>query len=238
MTDSNHRDRLTAALAAVIAEHGYHGTRIHMIAREAGVSLRTFYAEFPNKEACFLELHAAVMRQLERLIIDSVDAEKPWYDQIEVCFRGYLEAMALWPQLTYALLVEVATLGDDARRARQLVFERFSSLMVQLTETRRRMHPEIPSRPLSPLMARGILGAITELAIDFAVRDELHRVPELAPVAADMMWSVITNVTPAPAARPETQPTPAKVVKTLRVESAPGVPRWTAHFYDEIAPGP
>ena len=46
----NQRDRLTAGTIAAICEHGYHETTISQIAAAAGVSRRTFYDHFINKQ--------------------------------------------------------------------------------------------------------------------------------------------------------------------------------------------
>src|ERR1041384_1344489 len=48
------RERLIAALTAVVAERGYAHTTVGRIAAAAHVSRRVFYEQFDSKEACFL----------------------------------------------------------------------------------------------------------------------------------------------------------------------------------------
>ncbi|MGB7587257.1 MAG: TetR/AcrR family transcriptional regulator [Solirubrobacterales bacterium] len=49
----NQRERLIAAAAEAVAEHGYAGTTVAHITRLAAVSRRTFYEHFSDKKECF-----------------------------------------------------------------------------------------------------------------------------------------------------------------------------------------
>jgi AcrR family transcriptional regulator len=224
--EPSYRQRLIAALAVVIARDGFGGAKIQDVVREAKVSLRTFYAEFPNKETAFLELYAIIGRNLEKVIVDAVDLSKPWHSQMESGFRAYLTALAVSPKLTYAGLVELATLSDEARVARQDSLERFVALICDQIEQGRIANPDIPSRPVSPMMARALLGGVTEMMIDLVVRGEAERLPELVDVATDLMWSVVTNVAPVPAnALAPAANTPKSGVEVPEPSTEPGVRR-------------
>ena len=57
----NQRERLFAALVAVVAEKGYEATRVEDLLELSGVSRSAFYAHFSDKEECLLAaLHAFV----------------------------------------------------------------------------------------------------------------------------------------------------------------------------------
>jgi AcrR family transcriptional regulator len=58
------RDLLTSA-QRVLAQKGYHRTKIADIARDAGIAVGTFYLYFPTKEALFLELVQETVHLLE-----------------------------------------------------------------------------------------------------------------------------------------------------------------------------
>lgn len=195
-TDSttDYRQRLVVAIAIVISREGYGGTKIQDIVREAKVSLRTFYAEFPSKEACFLALYDQITRNLEAQTEAAIVFDKPWREVMADGFRMYLTALSGAPRLTYASLVELATLSDHARTVRQDAMDRYVDLLRDLVERGRAANPQIPSRPVSPLMGRAILGGLTEMMVDLVVRGHTERLPELVDVATDMLWSVVTNV--------------------------------------------
>jgi AcrR family transcriptional regulator len=50
----NQRLRVHGAMIEAVAEHGYHATTVRHVIGLAGISRRTFYEQFVNKEACFL----------------------------------------------------------------------------------------------------------------------------------------------------------------------------------------
>src|SRR3954454_16600463 len=61
---SNQRERLLEAIANVVAEKGYAGTRVADITNYAGVSRKTFYELFTDKEECFLAAFDAITKLL------------------------------------------------------------------------------------------------------------------------------------------------------------------------------
>ena len=50
----NQRERLFAAMVAVVAEKGYDGTRVEDLLELSGVSRSAFYEHFSGKEDCLL----------------------------------------------------------------------------------------------------------------------------------------------------------------------------------------
>jgi len=55
------RDRVIAALIALVAEQGYARTSMDEIAERAGVSKATIYRRWPSKEALMIEAHQAML---------------------------------------------------------------------------------------------------------------------------------------------------------------------------------
>ncbi len=56
-TELDARQRILNALAAAVARDGYGNAKVALVAKEAHVSLRTFYEQFESKEEAFLTLH-------------------------------------------------------------------------------------------------------------------------------------------------------------------------------------
>ncbi len=188
------RQRVIEALASEIARAGYGGTKIQDIARVAKVSLRTFYETFPNKEACFLALYEQLTDGLLDMITASITFEDSWREEMAKGFNTHLQALESAPRLTYACMIELATLSPQARQARQQWMDRVSATICDQIEQGRQVYRDIPSRPLTPMMARAILGGVTEMVIDLVVRNEFNRLPELVDVATELLWSAVTNV--------------------------------------------
>jgi len=77
MNTPDKRNDIMKAALELIAEHGFHGAPMAMIAEKAGVGAGTIYRYFENKEALINELN----RELEKKIMESLQAgyskEKP-----------------------------------------------------------------------------------------------------------------------------------------------------------------
>ena len=195
---ADYRQRLIDALQVVIIRDGFVGAKIQDVVKEARVSLRTFYAEFPNKEACFLELYQQQMDLVISLVGTDLDFSQPWKQVMRDGFDRYFNALALYPRMTHAVTIELATLSQHAREVRQTSLDRYIDLLVDLVEQGRVANPDIPSRSLTPLMARCIMGGVIELVFNSVVREQIDQLPELVDTATEMLWSVVTNVeTPA-----------------------------------------
>ena len=192
------RQRMLMGMAQTIARRGYRGATITEVVRFAKVSKRTFYEEFGDKESCFLELYEQTRDQLQQLIRDQTDAtDDDWRGQIAKGARAYYTALTVQPLLTRAFFIEVATLSERATKVRRESFDSFAQTLLELIERGRAAHPEIPSRPLSPMMAAAVLGGMTDVMIGAIERDEMQeRLDELVATCTDLIVSVVTGQFP------------------------------------------
>jgi AcrR family transcriptional regulator len=67
----NQRQRLFGAVVASVAERGYANTRVADLVELSGVSLRSFYDLFPDKQACFLGAIDALVRSTIGPVLES-----------------------------------------------------------------------------------------------------------------------------------------------------------------------
>jgi len=58
---ANQRERLYGAMVASVSARGYKATTVGDLAEISGVSSRTFYDLYPDKEACFLATLEAII---------------------------------------------------------------------------------------------------------------------------------------------------------------------------------
>lgn len=189
------RDRILTAIARVIANDGYANSKVIDIARGAHVSLRTFYDAFENKEGAFLELHRVLVERIADALEAAVTFDGEWRDAMRQGFDQYFRLLLAQPKLTMAIMLEVTTLGEPGYEAREYGRERFAGLLCGLVEQGRAAYPEIPSRALTPLMARSVLGAVLELVMS-GVADEGDEgdedpLPELVDTATDLLWRLV-----------------------------------------------
>lgn len=191
---ADYRQRLIDALAVVMIRDGFVGAKIQDVVKEARVSLRTFYAEFPNKEAAFLALYEQQTDFMVRAIGEDLDFSRPWKEVMRIGFERYFNLLVLYPRMTHAVTIELATLSQDAREVRQDSLDRYVDLIIDLVEQGRTANPDIPSRSLTPLMVRAIMGGVIELVFNSVVREEMERLPELIDTATELLCSVVTTV--------------------------------------------
>ena len=68
MKNSDKREEIMQAALELIAEHGFHGAPMAMIAEKAGVGAGTIYRYFESKDA----LIAEIFSELERKVVESL----------------------------------------------------------------------------------------------------------------------------------------------------------------------
>ena len=146
---ASQRARLIDAMAQVVAEKGYAATTVADVVERAGVSRRTFYEQFDDKEACFLAAYdAGLAAVLGRVgVAVEVNATAGWRDRARVGVEAFLALLASQPAFAQALQVEVLTAGPAAldRRAGMLVM--FSGIWRNLHERARAEEPALPALP-------------------------------------------------------------------------------------------
>jgi AcrR family transcriptional regulator len=121
------RQRLLSAMAHLVGTVGYQGTSVAQVIARAGVSRKTFYEYFTDKEACFLEAYQGVSFSLaEALSSLSVGAGA---SRSSAQLERYLEVLSRDPAVAQAFIVEVLMAGPTALQARERVNRRFADLV-------------------------------------------------------------------------------------------------------------
>jgi AcrR family transcriptional regulator len=107
-----HRSRAVAAMAEVVGEQGYAETTVEDVLSRAGMSRRTFYQLFRNREECFLAAYDAALGQvMDRLALAHGGNGQSWPGQVEAALAALLEFLAAEPGLARVWLVEAPSLG-------------------------------------------------------------------------------------------------------------------------------
>lgn len=173
---NEHRARLLQAMAQVAAAQGLAATSIAAVVAEAGVSKRTFYEHFADKDACFLELYRAASASALRTLRESVQVGRPWQDQVEHALGAYLAHLAAGPQLIRMLLVEIHHLGPEGATVRREVMQHLADFMLETINTQ--------GPVLMPTMAVAAVGGIHELVLQAIERGEAAELEQLTPSAS------------------------------------------------------
>jgi AcrR family transcriptional regulator len=81
MTKPDKRDEIVRAALELIAEHGFHGAPMAMIAERAGVGAGTIYRYFENKDLLIAELYQEVEKKLYAVLLEGYATEKPFRER-------------------------------------------------------------------------------------------------------------------------------------------------------------
>jgi AcrR family transcriptional regulator len=147
---ASQRGRLVDAIAQVVAEKGYPATTVADVVERAGVSRRTFYEQFPDKEACFLAAYDVGLAVVLGRIRDAVETGGPgagWRARARAGVEAFLTLLASEPAFARALQLEILTAGPAAleRRAGMLVM--FSGVWRSVHDQARAEDPAVPALP-------------------------------------------------------------------------------------------
>jgi AcrR family transcriptional regulator len=172
----NQRGRIFESLATVSAAKGYADVTVKDIIDHAGVSRRTFYDLFADKEQCFL---AAYHEIVERLFV-AVDraygaAEQPWPTRLAAALHALVENYASEPDLARLAMVDVLAAGPRALARRDATLRRFAVFF----EDGRAGLPA--TMALQELLSQAVVGGLYEALYGYIIDGQAERLPELMP---------------------------------------------------------
>jgi len=172
----NQRERILAAVAQVASTRGYGAMSVQDVVREAGVSRRTFYEQFKNKDDAFLAAYDEASGRLMAITKAAIDAEETFEGKASAGFRAFLELLAASPAFAKMCIVEVLAAGPEAIARRARTMEEFTSFFEDgARETLTRENPP------SPLIAETIVGGVYETVYRRIARGETGELPRLLP---------------------------------------------------------
>ena len=191
-TGASQRARMLDSISRVVAEKGYARVTVGDVVSMAGVSRRTFYEQFKDKEDCFLAAYAtgtdALIREMgEAALAVGEDAE--WRDVLRVAIDTYVGSLAANPEFAKTFLVDVLGAGPAAVELRRQVYEQFVQQYVILARRAAREQPEIGEIP--EVYLRALVGGIGELVQQHLLTEDAKTLPELAPVLVQLVTAVI-----------------------------------------------
>lgn len=178
------RERLLRAMTAAVAERGYAAVRIGDVVARARVSRQSFYAQFPDKESCFLAAHqvgvALILHRLGRWA--GADAPADPRRQVGGAIREYLALADEEPEFARCMLVELQAAGAAGLRARLDAHRRITLLVGEWHRRTRAADPAWPAIPESRYAAA--VGAVHDLLFAAVAEDRPARTVQDAAVDA------------------------------------------------------
>lgn len=175
------RARILDALVTSIGERGYQETRVADLIARSGVSRKTFYEHFADKEECFLAAYDACVAELMSAVTIAYEQEEEWIDAIRAALRAFLGFLAEHPDLTRLCIVDVHAVGERAITRRDAAIRGFYYFL----DAGRADAP----RALPGLTAEAVTGGMYEIVYSRVVRGTTEELPRLLPEL--MYWTVM-----------------------------------------------
>jgi AcrR family transcriptional regulator len=178
----NQRERILSAVGDVVSVAGYRDMSVEDVIVTAGVSRRTFYEHFKNKEDAFLAAYDAVLLQLLSTVQEALDTETAFPDRMRAGLSAFLDFLAREPGFARMCIVEALAAGPEAIARRNGAMAAFATLISDNAQ-----QIGTPLEP-QPLTAETIVGGIYEVVYTRIVRGDIRRLPELL---ADLLYPAL-----------------------------------------------
>ena len=187
------RDRMLLAMTQAVAEKGYAGTTVADVVRIAGVSRRTYYEQFEDKEHCFLEAYRAGAGRVIEEIFDALRElpDQDWRVRVGLAVETFTRVLAGEPALARVFFVDVLGAGPHAVDERRRVFDLFANGWRLLADRAERQDPAL--RHASDLALHGLVGALAEITLRQILESGAESLPSIAPALTDLSIRVIEN---------------------------------------------
>jgi AcrR family transcriptional regulator len=149
------RVRVLAAMAEVASTRGAGAASVAHIVAQAGVSRRTFYDLFEDREDCFLAAFDEALAQAARTVLPAYETGGRWRERIRAALLAMLVFCEEQPALARLCVVEALAAGPRALQRRTEIV----NLLVHAVDGGRAERPvRVPDPP--PLAAEGAVGAV------------------------------------------------------------------------------
>jgi AcrR family transcriptional regulator len=151
------RARILSAAVEVARERGAEAMTVARVVSRAGLSRRTFYELFADREDCFLAAFDDALARASAIVLPAYEAEPEWRAQIRAALAALLEFFDDEPGLGALLVVDALRAGPGALERRAQVL-RVLIEAVERGATARKASTEHPE-----LTAEGVVGLVFSL---------------------------------------------------------------------------
>lgn len=187
------RARIVSAMVDVAAQRGAGSVTVAHVVERSGVSRRTFYENFEDREHCLLASFERALTLTSQRVIPAYESENGWSGRIRAGLITFLAFCDQEPSLARMLVCESQASGPRVAQRRADILERLTRIVDQGRK-------EGKAENLSPLAAEGTIGGL--LAVIQARLTEAKRKP-LISLTNELMSMIVLPYMGAGAARRE-----------------------------------
>jgi AcrR family transcriptional regulator/DNA-binding MarR family transcriptional regulator len=207
------RARILAGIVEECASRGAANVTVGHIVARAGVSRRTFYELFDDREDCFLGAFDDGVNRVSRSLLDIYDPAVRWAERLRIALVALLSFLDEEPGLAQLLVVGSLGAGGRAVERRRRVLAQMITL-VDEGRTEAKAAAELP-----PLTAEGIVGGVMSVLHSRLLAES--RAPLLTLTGPLMGMIVLPYLGPVAARRELSKPVPVPPAHTPHAERNP-----------------
>lgn len=186
------RERLLAAVPAVVAEHGYEAMSVADIVKAAAVSRNAFYKNFSDKQDCFATAHDAGHEKLFEVLTGSCEDGATIEERVERSLAAGLGALASDPEMARMLFVEAPSAGEGIALRYHEWLGRYGTLL-------RSAAPDLPVRAIpAPEVEGVIVGGIASRVASEVLNGRASKLPDLTAPLVEYLLAFFRLSEPGP----------------------------------------
>jgi AcrR family transcriptional regulator len=167
----NQRERLLNGVVEAVAEHGYNATTIGAITEAAGISRRTFYEHFKDKEGCFLAAYEMIDTHVRGAMLTAAERPGPWPERVHAGLAALLDVLSRDLAVARFYLTEPLAAGGE-------IAARYRDAMALLAAT---IRPEAAADADVEIRDQVLMGGVATLIARRLKAGEAGSLPELLP---------------------------------------------------------
>lgn len=197
--NASQRERLLEAIIGLVAADGYAATSVADVISRAGVSRKTFYEHFADKQACFLAAFDEAVGDIAVAVITAVESQEHRDRRILDGYQALCDALAARPAFARIYLIRAPEAGEALHRRRAHIRAANVSNLQTMTAAGRKRHPDLPPE-LPEAAAQAIVGAVETLLAVHIERYGAESLSALAPTLAGVADALFLADIPEPGA--------------------------------------
>jgi AcrR family transcriptional regulator len=202
------RMRILAAMAEVAAEMGAGSVTVAHVVSRAGVSRRTFYDLFADREECFLAAFEDAIGRVSALVVEAYGDGGMWRERVRASLWVLLRWLDEDPAMARVCVVESLAAGPRVLERRAVVLR----ALVAAVDQGRGDVPRRGTQP-PPLTAEGVVGAV--LSVIHTRLSEPGATAPLTALLGELMGVIVLPYLGQSAAQKELhKPAPSLLITT------------------------
>jgi AcrR family transcriptional regulator len=180
---TSQRVRILNAMVELSGTKGYHDTSVSQVIARAGVTRKSFYELFEDKEACFIAAYVRELTRLMSLTIEAFETQDQWIDGVRAGLSALLHALAREPPVARMCFIEVMAAGPRSLETRNEQMRGFTILFDSGRLEREREHPAA--------LALNMIGGMSEIIARHVASGRADELPDLL---SDLMYTAVLPI--------------------------------------------